>query len=333
MRAPQCIRLDDHVRASLHAALLGLESPYEQLHDCLLSLYILFGQVPRDVLGAVLSFATDPAAPGCLIIDNMPIDPDLPPTPGNSRRSELKRTFVSEGCLLGIAQLVGSPLGYHNEKDGELIQNVSPVASETKKTSSESSEIALGFHTDFDFDESDPELPYNVTNADLIVLFCLRRDPDGTAFTLYADARDICEVLSRQDISMLRTPSFEFGASYSFTGLCGDSRVWSHPTAILRGPHTSPEISVDMLCGVRGITSEATAALRNLTVACTDERVAQRVCLAPGQMLLIDNRKGAHARTVFNAYFEGGDRWLQRVYARRSLWELRGRATSQARIF
>ena len=333
MPAPQCVRLDDHVRKSLHDALLRLESPYDQLDECLLSLYVLCGQLPRSVLSSIRSFAIDPASPGCLLIDNLPLDTKLPPTPSNSRRSKLKHTFVSEGCLLGIAQVVGNPLGYHNEKDGELIQNVSPVNSETKKTSSESSEIALGFHTDFDFDEKSPEKPYNLTNADMIVLFCLRKDLEGKAFTLYIDARDLCEALSAEEIRVLRTPLFEFGASYSFTGLGGNSRIWSRPTAILSGPNTCPEISVDMLCGVRGISSEATSALGSLARACGDERIVQRVCLAPGQILLINNRKGAHARTAFNADYSGHDRWLQRVYARRSLWELRERTTAIPRIF
>ena len=66
-------------------------------------------------------------------------------------------------------------------------------------------------------------------------------------------------------------------------------------------------------------------ALEAVAQVCGQPDVAQGVYLQPGQMLLINNRKGAHSRTPFTARFDGTDRWLQRLYVRRSLWELRKR--------
>jgi L-asparagine oxygenase len=40
-------------------------------------------------------------------------------------------------------------------------------------------------------------------------------------------------------------------------------------------------------------------------------------------MLAMDNRKGCHGRTAFTAYFDGTDRWVERVYVRRSVWDCR----------
>jgi L-asparagine oxygenase len=332
MREPARIALDDAARDRLRRDFAAVPSPYEDLDNCLVSLYRSTALLPRDFLAALLEFANDPDAAGLLVVDNCPVDGEVPHTPGSSRRSPEKHTHVSEACLLGIAQIVGKPFGYHNEKDGELIQSVCPVRKEATQTSSESSEIPLGFHTDFDFDESRPDGPYNVTNADYIVLYCLRSDPEREAFTLYADARDICASLTPVEVATLREPLFQFGASYSFTGRCGNNRIWSSPAAVLKGPPEYPEISIDMLCGIRGLTDAANDALAKVGDVCRREDVAQRVCLQAGQMLLIDNRKGAHARTAFRARFDGSDRWLQRVYARRSLWELR-RRTTEPRVF
>jgi L-asparagine oxygenase len=333
MREPARIALDDETRRSLHEELLAVPSPYERLEDALVELYRCHARLPRQLLARLAEFANSPAAPGMLVVENCPIDPDVPATPANSRRSPRKRTFVSEGCLLGFAQIIGKPLGYRNEKDGELIQNVCPVQTESTQTSSESSEIRLGFHTDFDFAESRPFGPYNDTNADYIVLYCLRSDPHAEAFTIYADARDICARLTSVQITTLRQPLYQFGASYSFTGRSGDSRIWSEAIPVLKGPEEYPEVSIDMLCGVRGLSDAATGALRAVAEVCGSDDVAQAVCLRAGQVLLIDNRKGAHARTAFRARYDGTDRWLQRVYARRSLWELRRSVAHPARIF
>jgi L-asparagine oxygenase len=59
--------------------------------------------------------------------------------------------------------------------------------------------------------------------------------------------------------------------------------------------------------------------------------VASVVRLKSGQALLINNRKGLHARTRFGAGYDGRDRWLQRTYIRRTLWNIRGRAEAGSR--
>jgi hypothetical protein len=84
-------------------------------------------------------------------------------------------------------------------------------------TSSESSDVELGFHTDFNFDKHHPERPYNVLNPDYIVLLCLRGDRRSEAYTLYADARDICGKLDPAHLEVMRAPRFQLAASYSFT--------------------------------------------------------------------------------------------------------------------
>jgi L-asparagine oxygenase len=320
-------------RLALRDGFCKIGSPYHDIEAFLVSVYPLFASLPPQLLATLRAFGSNPTAPGFLLVDNCPIDEQLPPPPSDGRRSDMKFTFVSEACLLGLAQLLGEPLGYHAEKGGEIIQNVCPVESEAKQTSSESSAIPLGFHTDFDFDENNPANPYNVTNADFILLLCLFGDPGNEAYTLYADARDLCARLDREQVKILRRPLFQFQTSYSFAQLPGAQRNWCSPVPILKGSERAPEISIDLLCGVRGVTTDANLALRAVEKLCWSEDIAQRVCLQSGQALLINNRKGAHARTAFHIWPGGCNRWLQRVYVRHSLWELRKEIDYAPRVF
>jgi L-asparagine oxygenase len=327
------LRLSDRERDRIRDALRTAGDPYDDLEEVLAAVYPILSSLPRAMIRALRAFRNEPAAPGVLLLANMPVDEYIPPTPVERSRWRDKTTFVSEATLLGIGQILGEPLGYLAERGGEVIQNLFPVRSEAKATSSESSEIDLGFHTDFSFDKNRPERPYNIYNADYILLLCLRRDPDGEAYTLYAEARDVCSQLDEHELAVLRQPRFQFGASYSFAGGCGADKMWSLPAAILTGPARCPEISTDMLCGVRGIDEEAQRLLDRVRQIHHTPDLARRVCLEPGHLLLIDNRKGAHARTAFAAYYDGRDRWLQRIYVRRSLWELRSEENQALRVF
>lgn len=332
-RGADRIALPVNLRDELLHSLVTLGSPYESIDDLLVSVYAIFAKLPKDMLRKIFRFRADPNASGSLLLEGFPIDEDLPPTPTDGRRSLEKKTFISEASLLGVAQLLGQPFGYLAENDGEIIHNLCPVQSEMSATSSESSEISLGFHTDFNFDKDNPEHPFNVTNPDYIVLICLRADRHGQARTSYAAAQDICKHLTANEVGVLRKPAFQFAASYSFTGTCGADRLWSVPSAVLTGPDMYPEVSFDLLCGVRGLTKEATAILEKLRHICLLSDVSSGVLLKPGDVLLMDNRKGAHARSSFKAYFDGRDRWVQRVYVRRSLWELRKGANQPLRVF
>jgi L-asparagine oxygenase len=326
------VSLSADENAALRDSLLEVGSPYDDLEQFLLFIYPVFARLPSRILERLFRYRNSPSEYGALQLENFPIDAELPPTPTDGKRSTRKRTYISEASILGVAQILGQPLGYRAEKDGDVVQVLAPVKSEARATSSESSEVDLGFHTDFNFDEENPEQPYNVTNADYIVLLCLRQDPNAEARTSYAAAGDICRRLPAHELRILREPLFQFAASYSFAGGSED-RIWSEASPIIKGPTASPEISVDMLCGVRGTEEEAEGALQVLRDVCAQPGVSTGVCLKPGDIFLMDNRKGAHARTAFRATFDGNDRWCQRVYVRRSLWELRNGSTESLRVF
>jgi L-asparagine oxygenase len=317
------VSLTDHDRDLLGEELERLPSPYVDIETFLLDVWPLFARLPRPVLTATRALRNDPAAPGALLVQNLPVDPELPPTPNTAGADGERRTFVTEGCGLGIAQLLGEAVGYRDERDGAVIQWLCPIESEARATSSSSWDIDLEFHTDLNYDSANPEAPFTVINPDFVVLACARPDPEGQASTKYVEATRLCEHLADEHVATLRQPVFEFAAPYSFTGRAGSERLWSRPSPVLTGPPAWPEIGVDMACGARGCTPEATAALDALRQVAHMPGVADSVRLRPGDVLVFDNRKGAHGRSVFAAHFDGRDRWVERVYVRRSLWECR----------
>ncbi len=60
-------------------------------------------------------------------VNGLPTDPDLPPAPLDGSSPHDKKTFVSEGILLGIGLNLGMPSLLVGEKKEALIHQVTPV--------------------------------------------------------------------------------------------------------------------------------------------------------------------------------------------------------------
>lgn len=314
------IKLMDEVRDRLGKALTAMPSPYERVDDALLYVYPVFAQLPAPILGQLLDFGRYPDTPGAILLENLPVDGELPATPNNGKRVGAKSGYVAEGCLLGLSQLLGEPIGYRTEKQGEILHNVVPVKGNEYTQSNQGSGVFLNFHNDTVYDESKN---FNVSNPDFLMLNCLRSDPDGQAATYYAEARDIVRALDAETLRTIRRPAFLMAAPSTFTReSAGGQVVWSNPLPLLTGPESSPEICMTAN-GIKPIGEAAEGAYRALLSAI--DSVKAEVQLRPGRALLINNRKGVHARSVFRASFAADDRWLQRTYIRRELWSIRGR--------
>jgi L-asparagine oxygenase len=259
-----------------------------------------------------------------MFVANLPTDPVLPDTPVDGEPCRGKETHVAENALLGLSQLLGEPVGFLTEKQGRLIHDVVPVAAGAYTQTNQSSQVFLNFHNDIVHDEVGR---YDVPNPDFLVLFCLRQDREQQAVTYYADARDVCRALDPAVLDVLREPLFRLNAPGSYVrDVAGGVEVLSQAVPIISGPRHAPEIAVSAN-GVRGLTSMADGALPELQRACRE--VAHEVRLEAGSALLINNRKGLHARSGFVARHDGRDRWLQRTYLRRSLWDIRYRTKSE----
>jgi L-asparagine oxygenase len=308
------------VRDKIGGELVSLPNPVDDIDLSLAQLRVIFAQLPLEQLRGILDFGRHVDTAGVALVRNLPVDPALPETPVDGGPSRTKQTFVAETVLLGLSQLLGEPVGFTTEKSGRLIHDVVPVPAGARSQTNQSSHVFLNFHNDIVHDEIGR---YDVSNPDFLVLNCVRQDRDKQAVTYYADARDISCALDPEVVETLRSPLFRLNAPGSYIrDVAKGAEVLSDPVPVISGPQACPEIAISAN-GVRGLTPQAEQALQDLQRACRE--VAHQVKLEPGTALLINNRKGLHARSQFPARHDGRDRWLQRTYIRRSLWTIRYR--------
>ncbi|MDA0167672.1 TauD/TfdA family dioxygenase [Solirubrobacter taibaiensis] len=308
--------LPEDAAARLTSAFASLEAVREDTERLLAELMRTATHLPVAFLTQLLRFRAGQGA-GALCLTGMPIDADLPPTPTEPRGGRVKPGSVSDCGILLLAILLGEPVAYASEKHGALVQNVFPTRDQRTSSSNESSAIELEFHTELALSRTVPEQSFDVAAPDFVLLLALRSLPERSATTSIVQAKDLARRLDPVDVAALRQSQFQLRAPQSFTR-DGD-RPWSAPLALMRGLSEDPQVVFDIACGARALSPEAERALEALRRGCADLSVRRSVQLAPGDLLMIDNHRCAHARSPFDARFDGRDRWLQRVYVRRDL--------------
>ncbi|WP_406503705.1 TauD/TfdA family dioxygenase [Streptomyces sp. NBC_00212] len=320
------IDLPDSVRDRLGAQLAVVHDPVADIDYSMARYLQIFAQLPTRTLQQIQDFGRHPDTPGVGYVRNAPVDAVLPGTPADGGPSLDKATFVAEGVLLGLSGLIGEPVGFATEKNGQLVHDVVPVKGGATTQTNQGSSVFLNFHNDIVHDASGR---YDLASPDFLVLSCLRADHEGVAATYYADARDISRALDPATLETLRSPRFRMNAPGSYVrDVAGGVDVLSDPVPMIAGPEHSPEVSA-AANGVHPLDDAARSALDRLQGVCRE--VAHEVFLRPGEVLLINNRKGLHARSRFTARYDGRDRWLQRAYVRRTQWDIRHRTTPGVR--
>src|SRR5215469_11522301 len=246
--------LPDDVRDRIGAALRPLPDPSLDVDRALARLHVAFAGLPIEQLQQILDFGRHVETPGVAHVRNLPVDDELPPTPTDGGPNRDKKTFVAEGALLGLSQLLGEPVGFTTEKAGRLVHDVVPVSAGAATQTNQSSQVFLNFHNDIVHDDGGR---YDVSNPDFLVLLCLRQDQARQAVTYYADARDVSRALHPQALATLRAPLFRLNAPGSYTrDVAGGAEVLSAPVPIISGPEHCPAIVVSAH-GVSGLTPAA----------------------------------------------------------------------------
>lgn len=314
------LSLTDLQRERLTEDFLSLGSVYtDQNASALAARKALYTQLDVDQLTVLDRFRNEPRAPQLLLIENLPVDAELPPTPTTDALPE-KSSYVSEHATLGLGGLVGDPVGYMYEKHGSLVHNLVPIPSGESIQSNQSSRAFLNFHNDTVYDQS---LFYNEFNPDFLTLYCIRQDPECAAETIGVDARSILKALSENDRERVFSAQFQMASPANFSKYISTSGiVWSNPQPLFTGTPEIPEICL-AANGVRAVNQHDEALLQRIYSICHRETCQTRIKLGPGQGLLINNRKGVHARTSFCARYDGRDRWLLRGNVRAHTWAMR----------
>jgi len=260
----------------------------------------VYREMPERVRRKLTEFGRNANLDGVLLLRGLAQDPALPPTPTRSGEGTGKSTFASELWLCAVASALGEPVGYQQEKQGKILQDIFPTPANAGKQSSESSSVLLAFHTEIAFH---PFMP------DYVLLYGLRQDPYKEARTMFASVRRFFPLLSPEVRETLFASVFRTGIDYSFGNLAGE-RGSGPLVPVLYGDRRDPCLRYDLDLMV-GETPEACHALE--VVNDLVNQVKQDVVLEPGSLLVLDNRRCVHARSVFRAVFDGTDRWIQRA--------------------
>ncbi len=322
--------LSDATRQQLLTDLAAINSPYDD-HETHMALATktFYSHIPVELLTTIKKFARDPAAPGFIILENLPVG-DLPPTPVTGHVEDNRPEFVAEAVTMGLANLLGEPIGYKWEKDNQLIHNVVPMPGGEYTQSNQGSKVFLNYHNDMVYDDS---LLYNRFNPDFLILVCVRPDPGGVAETRYVDGRDVLDQFTAEELQRLKEPRFVMASPSNYSRLMSEDGVkWSEPQPILDGGDQFPEFSLGAN-GVKALNDEDQALLNKVYRVCDTEGVFKGIKLKQGQALLINNRKGVHARTEFEPTGGENERWLMRANIRTDLWSMRHKMGSDYRRY
>lgn len=264
---------------------------------------------------------------GVIQVANLPVDPQLVPTPASWQMAEKEAAAVREELvLLLVAGALGDPFAWSSQQNGRLVHDVCPSRGQEASLTSASSEAALTLHT---------EDVFHACRGDYVALMCLR-NPDKVGTTVASLDRvalpaHLRKVLQEDrfrfypDDSHVPEPRYAQGRP-----LGRDARP--HEVApVLFGPRDTPYLRIDgdFTEALPGDT-EAERALRE----CVEllDAAAERIVLEAGELAFLDNYQVVHGRDVFIPRYDGTDRWLKRTSVVRDLRRTYVHTRSRTRV-
>lgn len=279
--------------------------PYTSFEAFLGDASSCFRSLSENLREAISAFVSGKTAASVVLIEGVPEDPTLPPTPVRDDGSRYTTSPVTEFTMCAIASAAGTPVGYAPERWGQLIHNVFPTQGEG--IPSQRYRTGLGFHSEL---SCHPDAP------DFVLLSCLRQDPDRAATTWVLDIRTLIEHLPEDVVTDLFRPEFALDLGklhyvYLSRGVRISERDEHRPIiSVLKGDRADPSIRYEPAL-MTPLTDRASRTFSEL--ATTVPALATPLILTPGSLLLIDNRRTLHARSTFSANFDGNDRWIRRM--------------------
>ncbi|MEP6961959.1 MAG: hypothetical protein ABI995_07770 [Acidobacteriota bacterium] len=268
--------------------------------------------LPAEFQAALEAFFK-PAGEPAIVIENLPVETELPPIPSDGSRPAGKQA-ISEAVITGMLCKWGELLSFLNEKGGSPIHEVAPIAG-LEEIQSNAGRVKFGFHSDNAF------LP-SWFKQQGILLYGLQNQ--FTATTVVT-AEQILQAAPPELAALLAEPIFRHACPASFQ--FGEGRALSAPCPILWRDEAGLMRVSAASSRIVPVTSEAALALE-LFRSLLDELTPAKVVVRPGTALLFKDDRVLHGRDAVS-----GPRWLQRAYFTDSLDLLRDVTGSDWRAF
>jgi L-asparagine oxygenase len=154
------------------------------------------------------------------------------------------------------------------------------------------------------------ECPHLDCPPDYFLLFCLRGDPKAQSPFVHID--DMLGYLPPKIVEILRKPIFKIvsGASY-------ETKTERLVPVFYSDPNTGRLAFRYHAHNLTATTDEGFRALA--TFASISLEVTTWDCMSAGDLVIFNNRRVLHGRSSFSPVYDGGQRWLQRVYLARNI--------------
>jgi hypothetical protein len=208
----------------------------------------------------------------------------------------------TESIIIGLTKFLGDVFQYKEQNENRLNAHLTPKINFLGKNNTGEGNGKFGWHTD----DSIFSKKYR---ADWIQLFCLNND--SCTVTRYAKLDNILENLTEEDISILLDDRFLFGIPLSFNS---KEKIFSHPKSILTKVNNIYEISYSEYNCFALNKKDKEAILVIHKICKIANRVAEEIVLSKGQVIVFDNNKGIHSRSLIK-----GNRSLYRTYIKNNL--------------
>jgi len=252
---------------------------------------------------------------GAVLIKGLPTDQDLPNTPaqGGSISDGTKTTYISEAILLALGMTTGSePFNFRQEGRGTapLIDNIVPV----KHLKSQKG--AGGFDNNFPFH---CESAWHRKRPDYLVLLGLREASDAKTLifssNMLKNTRWETESVKMKNSFRLKAP--DLYVQMQNIGLPIGTENYSNlaPISLENG-------GLIMNINFNGTDCKDMASVGWLSeLEDFIEEQAVGAVISPGNAIILNNYRTCHTRTSFSPTFNGMDRWFQRAYFKKDLWQ------------
>jgi len=301
--------LDPADAAAIQAAARTITADANETPDefCRQALAASF-ELPKSLRSAVLNFSDVGSDTGIMVVRGLLVDDDLIDTPLDNKGGFGARTVFAREMAI-IAQLLGTMVAYEAEGNGHLIQDMVPNPKLAATQQSQGSKVELEAHTEQCFS------PYK---PDYVILGALRGDPG--ALTYAFSGRNITSQFSEAELAKLRQPLWATMIDDSFRPYIPNPEAVRGPYPILSGPIDDPYVLIDQDL-MHGITAEAQDLLQKVVKVYIEHRDAHN--LQAGDLLMLDNLRAMHGRSIYAPRFDGKDRFIARGFVvrdRRRLW-------------
>jgi hypothetical protein len=314
--------LPSHAKVSLTAA--EADALYQAALDCPGNPYVPasaeeFIQEAQRASNEVLTEVTRKTAQGilehgfgALLVENLPTDPDLPPTPPacGGLSPGYKKTFVSEFVSVALSTLADAQLfNFRQEGRGSapLFDNVIPLQQLRSQRG------AGGFENNFPFHS---ESAWHRMRPDYLALIGLRKAADARTL-----ACSITDLLDQELLAAMPAGSYRMKPPELYTQMEEQGVPMGTPFYRVCDPIDTSGATAAVSVNLNGTDCLGAEALEWLArFESVAESNAISAVLEPGNALVMNNSRTCHTRTGFDPILGPEARWFLRGNYKKDLW-------------